>query len=73
MTRAHIEARIQVLAAELQKADEEAHKLRPRLRYLEEVMVRSDAAIAVLKSLLDDAPPPAAEAPDELRQPVGLP
>jgi hypothetical protein len=51
-----IEAKIQQLVEELQRADEEANKLRPRLRYLEEVMVRADGALTVLKGLLEGDP-----------------
>ena len=51
-----IEAKMQELVAELQRADEEANKLRPRLRYLEEMMVRTDGALTVLKGLLEANP-----------------
>lgn len=51
--REAIEAKMQALVEELQRADEEANKLRPRLRYLEEVMVRADGALSVLKGLLE--------------------
>ena len=51
--REQIEAKMQSLVEELQRADEEANKLRPRLRYLEEVMVRADGALSVLKGLLE--------------------
>lgn len=57
MTREVIAAKMQELVAELQRADEEAQKLRPRLRYLEEVMVRADGALSVLKGLLEDSTP----------------
>ena len=41
------------LREELRKADEELRTLRPRVQYLESVMMRVDGALTVLQELLD--------------------
>jgi hypothetical protein len=51
--REQIEAKITELRGELQKADEELGKLRPRVQYLETIMYRLDGALTALQSLLD--------------------
>lgn len=53
MTRESIETRMQELVAEMQKAEEEMTKLRPRVQFLEQVMLRLDGALTVLKGLLE--------------------
>jgi septal ring factor EnvC (AmiA/AmiB activator) len=49
--REQIEAKIAALQGELQKADEELSKLRPRVQYLETIMVRLDGALTALHDL----------------------
>lgn len=61
MTRTQIEARMGTLRDELTKANEELGKLRPRVQFLEQIMLRVDGALTVLQELLDgpdEAPPP---------------
>lgn len=55
--RAHIEAKIVELQGELQRADEELAKLRPRVQYLESMLYRLDGALSALQNVLE---PPAA-------------
>jgi septal ring factor EnvC (AmiA/AmiB activator) len=64
--REQIEAKIVELRTELQKADEELSKLRPRVQYLETIMYRLDGALTALQGVLD-APTPAVADPDEVR------
>jgi hypothetical protein len=54
-----IEAKIVALRAELQKADEELSKLRPRVQYLETIMYRLDGALTAMQGLLDVETPAA--------------
>ena len=54
MTREQIEKRMAGLREELQRADEEAGKLRPRLQYLDTIMQRLDGALTALQGLLDE-------------------
>jgi chaperonin cofactor prefoldin len=54
---AHIEAKITALTTELQKADEELSKLRPRVQYLETIMYRLDGALTALRELLEQETP----------------
>jgi septal ring factor EnvC (AmiA/AmiB activator) len=55
--RAHIEAKIAELTTELQKANDELGKLRPRVQYLETIIYRLDGALTAMQSLLEqDAP-----------------
>lgn len=63
--REAIAARMGQLREELQRADEEAGKLRPRLQYLEQMMLRLDGALTAMQGLLDETrlPPEAAPAP----------
>lgn len=53
MTREQIEARMGQLRQELTTANEELGKLRPRVQYLEQTMLRLDGALTVLGELLD--------------------
>lgn len=54
MQREAIEAKMEHILAEMQKAEQEAQQLRPRLRYLEEILLRLDGAMTVLKGLLEE-------------------
>lgn len=54
MQREAIEAKMQHILAEMQKAEQEAGQIRPRLRYLEEILLRLDGAMTVLKGLLEE-------------------
>jgi len=51
--RAHIEAKITELTAELQKANDELGKLRPRVQYLETIIYRLDGALTAMQGLLE--------------------
>lgn len=53
MTRDQIEARMGTLRDELEKANEELGKLRPRVQFLESMMMRVDGALTVLQELLE--------------------
>jgi septal ring factor EnvC (AmiA/AmiB activator) len=64
--RAQIESKITELKGELQRADEELSKLRPRVQYLETIMYRLDGALTALQGVLD-AETPAAQDTDEVR------
>jgi hypothetical protein len=64
--KAQIEAKIVELKTELQKADDELGKLRPRVQYLETIMYRLDGALTALQGVLD-AEAPAVPDPDEVR------
>lgn len=77
MTRETIESRMAQLKEELQRADEELSKLRPRVQYLETILQRTDGALTVLQGLLDEpgtapaAPPvPMASGHNAMPQPV---
>ena len=51
-----IEARITHLRGEVQTASDELSKLRPRVQYLEQTMLRLDGALTVLHELLATEP-----------------
>jgi hypothetical protein len=55
--RAQIEAKIIALHTELQKADDELSKLRPRVQYLETIMYRLDGALTAMQGLLEGETP----------------
>jgi chromosome segregation ATPase len=54
VTRTSIEQRLATLREEGQRADEELNKLRPRVMYLQEVLLRLDGAITTLTQLLEE-------------------
>ena len=61
MTRTQVEARMHTLQEELTKANEELGKLRPRVQFLEHIMLRIDGGLTVCQEFLDgldDGPPP---------------
>jgi hypothetical protein len=64
--REQIEAKIAELTAELQKANDELGKLRPRVQYLETILYRLDGALTALHGVLDAEPLPAPDT-DEVR------
>jgi chromosome segregation ATPase len=64
--RAQIEQKITELSAELQKADDELGKLRPRVQYLETILYRLDGALTALRGLLETQEPETQDA-DEVR------
>lgn len=69
--KAAIEHRMTQLREELQKADEELSKLRPRVQYLETIAQRLDGALTVLQGLLDASEPALTPALDgSMAQPV---
>jgi hypothetical protein len=55
--RAQIGAKMAALRGELQKADDELGKLRPRVQYLEAIMLRLDGALTALQGLLEAETP----------------
>jgi predicted nucleic acid-binding Zn-ribbon protein len=54
MTRTIIEQRLATLREEGQRADEELNKLRPRVLYLQEMLLRLEGAIGTLTQLLEE-------------------
>lgn len=69
--REAIEQRIAQLRDELQRADDEVSKLRPRLQYLEAIMQRLDGALTALQGVLDDEKQrPVPHAVNSMAQPV---
>jgi predicted nuclease with TOPRIM domain len=54
MTRETLDQKMQTLKGELEKADEELTKLRPRVQYLETIIQRLDGALTVLQTMLDE-------------------
>jgi chromosome segregation ATPase len=60
---AQLDERLETLRREAQQAEEEAAKLRPRLQYLQEMLLRLEGAIVALAQLRDalthvESPPP---------------
>lgn len=53
MTQEHLEAKIKELAGELEKAETELSRLRPRVQYLEGMQQRLEGALTVLQGLLE--------------------
>lgn len=53
MYQAQIETRMAQLKEELTKANDELGKLKPRVQFLEQIMLRVDGALTVLQELLD--------------------
>jgi predicted nucleic acid-binding Zn-ribbon protein len=72
MTRAIIEHRLATLREEGQRADEELNKLRPRVMYLQEVLLRLEGAIGTLTQLLEEEQKATGQAVNSTTaQPVG--
>lgn len=57
MTRTQVEARMGTLRDELTKANEELGKLRPRVQFLEQIMLRIDGGLTVCQEFLDAETP----------------
>jgi chromosome segregation ATPase len=55
--RTQIDTKMAALRGELQKADAELATLRPRVQYLEALMLRLDGALTALQNLLEEATP----------------
>jgi septal ring factor EnvC (AmiA/AmiB activator) len=68
--RDRIEAKIAALQGELQKADEELSKLRPRVQYLETIIYRIDGALTAMQSLLEMETPGVGNGQQATAQPV---
>jgi chromosome segregation ATPase len=68
--REQIEAKMAELRAELQKADEELGKLRPRVQYLESMLFRLDGALGAMQSLLELETPAVGNGQQATMQPV---
>lgn len=68
--REQIEAKMAELRTELQKADEELGKLRPRVQYLESMLFRLDGALGAMQSLLELETPVVGNGQQATMQPV---
>jgi predicted nucleic acid-binding Zn-ribbon protein len=72
VTRTSIEQRLAALREEGQRADEELNKLRPRVLYLQEMLLRLEGAIGTLTQLLEEEQKAAGQAVNSTTaQPVG--